>query len=188
MGLTPEARLRKLERARKWRKLNKERRELYRQAYIKAHPEQTRAMKRGWYMRHREEVVARTQKYREVNLERLRAYDRKRNKEPGRIAARLRKSVELRKAVLDAYGHSCQCCGEANELMLTIDHVNNDGAEHRRNAKFGSWGFYGWLIRNNFPAGFQTLCFGCNWSKHRNGGICPHAQEVDVAFSMIGAC
>jgi hypothetical protein len=26
----------------------------------------------------------------------------------------------------------CACCGETEERFLTIDHINNDGAEHRR--------------------------------------------------------
>ena len=34
-----------------------------------------------------------------------------------------------------------------------------------------------WLYRNNFPKGFQTLCFNCNWGKHINDGICPHQQK-----------
>ena len=33
--------------------------------------------------------------------------------------------------VLDHYGRACSCCGETEPAFLTIDHVNNDGAEHR---------------------------------------------------------
>ena len=31
--------------------------------------------------------------------------------------------------VFDHYGWVCACCGEAEPLFLTIDHVNNDGAD-----------------------------------------------------------
>jgi len=55
--------------------------------------------------------------------------------------------------------------------MLTIDHVNDDGARHREeisNGRYrngGGTGIYPWLIRNNFPPGFQTLCQNHQWKK-----------------------
>lgn len=76
--------------------------------------------------------------------------------------------------VLAAYGESCACCGESRRKFLTIDHVANDGAEHRRTFRGD---FYVWLIREGFPDGFQTLCFNCNLGKARNGGVCPHQEE-----------
>ena len=76
--------------------------------------------------------------------------------------------------VLDAYGKSCACCGEAQVLFLTIDHVNNDGAAHRSKIGNGSSNLYTWLIKNGFPERFQVLCSNCNLGKHLNGGVCPH--------------
>ena len=67
----------------------------------------------------------------------------------------------------------CACCGEATFEFLTIDHVNNDGAEHRRDG-VGSTSLMCWLKRNNWPDGFQVLCWNCNDGKERNGGTCPH--------------
>lgn len=78
-----------------------------------------------------------------------------------------------RDKVYQAYGgYKCNCCGETEKSFLTIDHVNNDGAEHRRNEKTNY--IYRWLINNNFPSGFQILCMNCQWGKLRNEGICPH--------------
>lgn len=57
--------------------------------------------------------------------------------------------------------------------MLTIDHMNNDGAAHRR--EIGNRRIYEWLERNGYPSGFQVLCFNCNMARHLNGGECPHA-------------
>ena len=31
----------------------------------------------------------------------------------------------------------------------------------------------------DFPEGFQILCFNCNAGKHRNGGRCPHEQLAE---------
>ncbi len=84
---------------------------------------------------------------------------------------------KLKDAVYDAYGYQCACCGEAEEMFLTIDHINNDGAEHRRSTgiKTGGTRFYRWLIKNNFPEGFQVLCWNCQWGKVKNNGVCPHS-------------
>lgn len=78
--------------------------------------------------------------------------------------------------VIDAYGGAkCVCCGENNIKFLTIDHVDGGGNEHRR--QIGSPNIYGWLRRNNYPKGFQVLCYNCNCGRARNGGICPHKES-----------
>ena len=37
--------------------------------------------------------------------------------------------------------------------------------------------FYLWLKRNNFPPGYQVLCWNCNCGRSINNGICPHKTE-----------
>lgn len=81
----------------------------------------------------------------------------------------------LRVRVLAAYGNKCACCGESEPAFLAIDHVNNDGAAHRKSVGNGD-AFYRWLEKLEFPSGFQCLCANCNWGKHVNGGVCPHKQ------------
>jgi hypothetical protein len=68
-----------------------------------------------------------------------------------------------RKAVFDHYGRSCACCGYGESL--TVDHIYGGGNWHRALVGDGSYGFYRWLVVNEFPAGFQTLCKRCNVSK-----------------------
>ena len=43
-----------------------------------------------------------------------------------------RKYRKLRAQVIAAYGGACACCGENAPEFLQVDHINNDGAEHRR--------------------------------------------------------
>lgn len=78
----------------------------------------------------------------------------------------------------EVYGHyggyKCQCCGETQEKFLTVDHVNNDGAKHRKNCR-GS-GIYRWIKKHNYPDNFQVLCYNCNCGRARNGGVCPHKR------------
>lgn len=86
---------------------------------------------------------------------------------------------KLRSDVLAAYGGACACCGETEPDFLTIDHVNNDGAAHRRALGTNSGHqVYRWLRDRGFPKeGFQLLCWNCNASKaHR--GSCPHQRRA----------
>ena len=57
----------------------------------------------------------------------------------------------------------CVCCGETNKRILTIDHIHGDGKRHLKEIK--SQTIYHWLIKNNFPQGFQVLCMNCNFLK-----------------------
>jgi hypothetical protein len=121
----------------------------------------------------------RYQANREATLE----YQRQRYKgiRDVRRAAHRRWVDGLRDAVFNHYGRICACCGTTENL--SVDHINGGGVAHRR-ALFGrpnvSEGFYVWLIRGNFPSGYQTLCVPCNASK-RSGDRCrlDHDLEYD---------
>lgn len=78
---------------------------------------------------------------------------------------------------MDHYGRECACCGESQVLFLCLDHVENDGAAHRKEQGTGSK-FMEWVVKNNYPQGFQVLCWNCNAGKHLNGGICPHLAAI----------
>ena len=73
--------------------------------------------------------------------------------------------------VIQHYGGKCECCGEDTLEFLAIDHINNDGAEHRR--KIGNMSIYLWIIQNKYPDGFRVLCHNCNSSRGYYG-YCPH--------------
>jgi len=90
----------------------------------------------------------------------------------------------LKDAVFAAYGgYRCACCGETEPLFLGIDHIENNGAEHRKSIFKGDYRsatgifMYRWLKKSGFPPGYQVLCANCNHGKHRNGGICPHQRS-----------
>ena len=85
-----------------------------------------------------------------------------------------------RDRVFNAYGgYVCACCGEDERAFLTLDHVENNGSEHKRefNLTTGEM-MHRWIIKNGFPEGFQVLCMNCNWGKRNNDGICPHQCKV----------
>lgn len=90
------------------------------------------------------------------------------------------KNLRLKLAALGAYGGGCTCCGEHDHRFLSIDHVDQDGAEHRRAIKsVGGYGFYYWLKNNDYPGGFQVMCFNCNHGRFINGGVCPHQEGAN---------
>lgn len=94
------------------------------------------------------------------------------------------------------YGSVCRCCGVTEKAFLTLDHMNNDGAEQRRaltGKNFGSgsnWRFY--MVRKamktgEWPTDLQILCYNCNSGRARNGGICPHQIQKTSESSSVPA-
>ncbi len=90
------------------------------------------------------------------------------------------RSRKIKSITLKHYGGICVCCGEEEFRLLSIDHIDGRGAEHRRIVIKSSGRppsgihMYMWLRKNNFPPGFQVLCFNCNCGRNVNGGVCPH--------------
>lgn len=71
----------------------------------------------------------------------------------------------------------CACCGEDNIDFLSIDHIDGGGRKHLASiggGKAGASELHRWLIKNDYPPGYQVLCLNCNVARTRNGGTCPH--------------
>lgn len=87
-------------------------------------------------------------------------------------------SEKIRFEVLQRYGGNppkCACCGEIQIEFLTIDHINNDGAKHRK--EIGGR-LYQWLYKKEYmPDRFQVLCINCNYAKQWYGK-CPHQNKI----------
>jgi len=83
--------------------------------------------------------------------------------------------LRRREKAFQKYGVACKCCGENRPGLLTMDHIDNNGAEHRKIYNIRS--IYQWLIKSNFPDGFQTMCFNCNCARgHSSNNKCPHEK------------
>lgn len=89
---------------------------------------------------------------------------------------------KMKYKIFDHYSNGkncCACCGENEKDFLTIDHVAENGAEHRKQIGRASDKLHNWLIKNNFPAGYQILCFNCNCARsYRGKGTCPHVTRM----------
>lgn len=72
--------------------------------------------------------------------------------------------------VLKNYGKGKEalCCWKACTVvdpdMLSLDHINNDGAQDRKLRGSGD-NLYRKIEQENFPVGFQTLCYNHQWKK-----------------------
>jgi len=108
---------------------------------------------------------------------------------------RVKQAAYRQRALDDLYDHyggpTCVCCGETEPLFLTFDHVNSDGAEHRRlinsrrPASIGQRGvsvmsLRADLKRRGWPPVLQVLCMNCNMGRERNGGVCPHRARLHL--------
>jgi len=64
----------------------------------------------------------------------------------------------------------CAICKNKDIDILVIDHINNDGAQHRKKLGISSRGragcdTYQAIKKENFPDGLQVLCANCNMKK-----------------------
>ena len=89
------------------------------------------------------------------------------------------KKIQEKKRLMDIYGGKCVCCGETNIEFLCINHINEDGAKHRKELGLsGGTSFYRWLIKNNYPKdNFNILCQNCNFATFFYK-ICPHQKRT----------
>lgn len=97
------------------------------------------------------------------------------------------RQLKLKNEVFNAYGgFMCNCCDETIKEFLSLDHINNNGAEERKKNLGGQnqsgTKFYRWLKQNKFPRkeDYQILCMNCNTGKRLNSGVCPHITQNSV--------
>lgn len=138
---------------------------------------------KAWYAANCERAKQRTRSNYEANREayklRAKRWAKKNKKARKEIvhAHDRRRRERLKLAVCEAYGGAfCACCGEDELIFLTVDHVDNNGAKHRKIVN--GLALYEWLVEKRFPKGFQIMCRNCNWGKHVCGGVCPHKLKA----------
>ena len=91
----------------------------------------------------------------------------------------------------------CNCCGENSHVdFLAIDHIAGkrqmdlepELKKLKYSSKLRNQNLHRWIIKNNFPEGFQILCTNCNFAKGmtKNNNICPHETiRKEETFAMM---
>ena len=74
----------------------------------------------------------------------------------------------------------CVCCGETQYEFMTLDHIDRDGGQRRKQGGYNGSGWYLKLIREGFTERLRTLCYNCNCSQAYSG-YCPHEREREAA-------
>ena len=91
----------------------------------------------------------------------------------------------------------CNCCGENFHVdFLALDHIAGrrqmDSETELKKLGYSSEFHHNtlarWIIKNNFPKGFQILCQNCNFAKGMKGNnnLCPHetARKEEMFAKM----
>ena len=149
--------------------------------------ERQKATERLWELAHREERNAQKRAARKAQPEKAKARDRAYNQahRKQRKAYNQAHTQALKLEVFKAYGGAeCLCCHETMLEFLTLDHIANDGAEHRRQSVGKGSAFYHWLKQQGYPPGIRVLCFNCNCALGLFG-YCPHRNVRVEAAGVI---
>lgn len=141
--------------------------------------------KKIWHQKNKEKAMAKATKWNKENSARRKEITKKyRDTNKEEINYKNKKyRREYRRLVLSHYSNGkfeCNCCGIDIEQFLTIDHINGGGNKHRKETKTrGGHHFYFWLKSNDYPEGYQVLCFNCNMASGHYGQ-CPHKYQDSV--------
>jgi len=101
-----------------------------------------------------EQILARMQKWRDEHVEESRQFA-------------IDTYQFLREECIRHYSNEQMCCARCKEdeyEFLTVDHIQSR-KNHGHTRKFGSFRLYRTIYRENFPSGYQILCYTCNMIK-----------------------
>ena len=135
---------------------------------------------------HKQKISDDCKIWRRCNKEKVRGYIKKywanpKNKTIKRAQAQ-RGRNRLKVLVFSHYSPNgipqCACCKEQRLIFLTLDHMDGNGAKHKRSLGIhGGSALYCWLKKNNYPPGYRVLCFNCNYAIFHLG-FCPHVSPL----------
>jgi 5-methylcytosine-specific restriction endonuclease McrA len=129
-------------------------------------PEKVRAYQIKWFANNQDKKILYEKKYRDKRKKDT-YKQMKHQKNTNESAVRLR--IRQKLMTIEKYGGKCSYCGEKRYELLCIDHVNDNGAEHRRIRKTRKSLWNVLCNKECFPKEYQLLCFNCNTAKSTYG-------------------
>lgn len=154
--------------------------------------EERREKKRFWhrksYEKHRDEWKIQrrlsnpnlTEEQRKTRRDKKKIYDENYKAKARNSANKSRKQNRLK--VLNYYSQEklvCARCGFSDIRALTIDHIYGGGCDH---VKQINTPLVGWIIRNNFPEGFQILCMNCQKIKQIENNELQYRRKRGLSY------
>jgi len=136
-----------------------------RAAYYLANQEKVKERVSRYYRSHRDACRQRMRIYGIAHQEKLTQYKKRwwTSHRRESLERKHREAQQLRGVVLVGYGGRCAACGERHPEFLALDHINRDGASHRKSVPASA--LCRWAIKENYPPTLQLLCHNCNLDK-----------------------
>jgi hypothetical protein len=86
---------------------------------------------------------------------------------------------KIRTEIFEAYGGPiCNCCGETEIEFLQLDHIDNNGGNHRKSYGNNKYKLYADIRKEGYPPKYQILCANCNSAKAKFG-VCVHKVPLE---------
>ena len=154
----------------KYRQEHKQKMKESNRKYYQENKQKRKGRDKKYYQEHKQKINEYTRKYYQENKQELKEHEKKyRQKHIQEIGERTKKyRTGKRRKVLMHYSNGtmkCANCGYNIFEGLIIDHINGGGNKQRReNPRMGKH-LTAWLFKNNYPKGFQVLCWNCNFLK-----------------------
>lgn len=107
---------------------------------------------------HKEVIRERRKKYEKANPEKIKAWSRKTNR-------------NIRLFTIQLLGGKCVRCGNTDIRVLQVDHINGDGAKHRKEFNNKHSVLRAVILKElksnliEAKKRYQLLCANCNWIK-----------------------
>ena len=139
---------------------SEEKRKEWEKQYYRKNKERISIYCKKWYRRTYKERA----KYRERMKEPRKQLDARRNKEIREIILRhYCKNNKIKCELHKTYFPNDNTITDTR--ILVIDHINGGGCKQKRELGVQGAQFYRWLMKHNFPKGYQIICHNCNWIK-----------------------
>jgi hypothetical protein len=90
-----------------------------------------------------------------------------------------------REDMFNALGHTCACCGEPEKVFLSLEHLKQNGNEHRRRVGGNKCSTFSALLdarKHGFPKDeYGVLCMNCQRGTLLPEG-CPHKRQAEYGI------
>lgn len=80
----------------------------------------------------------------------------------------------------------CGCCGTTEISWLCFNHINGDGAKHRKELGEGGDRILRFFKKNGYIDGINVLCHNCNASRSTRSE-CPHEIQRRIKVAIHNA-
>ena len=140
-----------------WNKNNPDKVKVSQKKYYHNNVEARKTNAKNWTVRNRERYLKRAKDYNKLHSKDKQEWHQKK---------RLSVLTHYSKSLSNSEIPVCSNCGICDIDFLHVDHIESaKNTKELKHIRAGS-NLINYLVRKDFPQGFQILCGNCNWLKH----------------------